>query len=214
MISISIFSFHHSFLPSFRKGKGRAKRANNPQAIQKYIDSLATHPALVGFDSPEGRRVLERFVRTSLVIIGRVGRVQKGEQILSLVPYTILTHKAGFPAYGSRQRRVDVFIYQTLRDYLNGDKYLRDFVKRVFGRGIEIGEAHELGGRYDEQTQLDVLTRLSIAFLDGFENTRPRLDREKKAPNACPALINQLAQGSRALPIRIPQSHVSPGIHV
>jgi hypothetical protein len=186
------------FLPSLfftilSQGKGKARQTNDPQDIQKYITHLIRHSQLEGFDTPEGQRVLERFVRTSLITTGRVGRAQRGEQILSLVPYTILTHKAGFPAQSSRQRRTDVFIYQALRDSLQSDNSLRDFVKQVFGRGVEIGQLPELGGKYDEKTQLDILTRLSIAFLDGFENTRPRLDREKKIPNAYPTLVNELA---------------------
>ncbi|EFH80223.1 methylation-associated defense system protein MAD7 [Ktedonobacter racemifer] len=182
------------FFTILSQGKGKARQTNNPQDIQKYIDSLIKHPMLKGFDTAEGRRVLERFARTSLMVTGRVGRAQKGEQILSLVPYTILTHKAGFPEHSSRQRRVDVFIYQALRDYLQSDNNLRDFVKQVFGRGVEIGQLPELGGKYDGQTQLDILTRISVAFLDGFENTRPRLDRERKIPNVYPALVNELAK--------------------
>ena len=43
----------------------------------------------------------------------------------------------------------------------------------VFGRGVIIGNLPVLGGEYDGKTELDTLTRLSIAFLDGFANTRP-----------------------------------------
>ncbi|MBE3558807.1 MAG: hypothetical protein IMW89_06215 [Ktedonobacteraceae bacterium] len=186
------------FLPSLfftilAQGKGKARQTNDAEAIGQYVDRLARHPALEGFDSPEGRRVLERFVRTSLIITGRVGRAQRGEQILALAPYTILTHKAGFPQ-SSRQRRADLFIYQALRDVMQSDHALREFVKQVFGRGVEIGPLPDLGGSYDGRTELDILTRLSLAFLDGFANTRPRLDREKKIPHACPALVDELAR--------------------
>ncbi|GCE27573.1 hypothetical protein KDA_30570 [Dictyobacter alpinus] len=187
------------FLPSLfftilSQGKGKARQTNNPEDIKKYIESLSKHQALEGFDNANGRILLERFVRTSLIVTGRVGRAQKGEQILSLVPYTILTHKAGFPTHNSRQRKADIFIYQALRDYLQGDDALRSFAKQVFGRGIEIGQLPDLGGTYDDHTQLDILTRLSIAFIDGFNNTRPQLNRERKLPNAFPSLVNGLAR--------------------
>jgi hypothetical protein len=186
------------FLPSLfftilAEGKGKASIIKDPQDIARYIDQLANHPDLQGFNTPEGRRILERLVRTSLIITGSAGRGgKKGEQIVSLIPYTILTHKTGLPV-SHRHRRVDVFLYQILRDNL-GDNNLRDFMKLVFGKGVEIGRPPELGGKYDGHTQLDILTRLSIAFIDGFDNTRPRMDRERKIPNAFPALTNEFAR--------------------
>src|SRR5205807_1703967 len=114
---------------------------------------------------------------------GSVGRSHVDEQITSIVPYTILAHKPGFPVAGSRQRGADTFIYQALREHLGAEDALRSFVKTVFGRGVIIGSIAELGGTYDQETRLDTLTRLSIAFLVGFENTRPgSKSRENNVP--------------------------------
>jgi hypothetical protein len=186
------------FLPSLfftilAQGRGRARRANDPKAIPQFIDALARNQALEGFDDPEGRRVLERLVRTSLITTGGVGRSHVDEQITSLVPFTLLAHKAGFPVAGSRQRSADTFIYQALREHLKAEDALRNFVKTVFGRGVIIGNISDLGGTYDGETKLDTLTRLSIAFLDGFQNTRPGSSREKNVPSPCPALTRELA---------------------
>ncbi len=186
------------FLPSLfftilAQGRGRARRANDPKAITQFIDALARHPELEGFCDPEGRKVLERLVRTTLITTGSVGRSHVDEQITSIVPYTLLAHKPGFPI-GSRQRGADTFIYQVLREHLGADDALRDFVKMVFGRGVIIGNIHELGGTYDGETKLDTLTRLSIAFLEGFENSRPGIrSREKNDISPCPALAKELA---------------------
>ncbi len=185
------------FLPSLyftilSQGRGKARRANDPKAITQFIGALAQHPALEGFRDPEGRKVLERLVRTTLITTGGVGRSHVDEQITSIVPYTILAHKPGFPV-GSRQRGADTFIYQSLREYLRAEDVLRDFVKMVFGRGVIIGSIPELGGTYDGKEKLDTLTRLSIAFLDGFENTRPGITRGRNVPSPCPALAKELA---------------------
>lgn len=186
------------FLPSLfftilSEGRGKARRANDPSAIAKYIDVLAQHSSLEGFNDAEGRKVLERLVRTTLITIGDVGRSARGEQITSIVPYTLLAHKPGFPAEGSRHRGADTFIYQALRERLGADDMLRAFVKMVFGRGVIIGNLPMLGGEYDGQTELDTLTRLSIAFLDGFANTNPGIKRDKNFPSPCPALAGELA---------------------
>lgn len=185
------------FLPSLfftilAQGRGKAKHTNDPTAIAHFIDKLSEHATLEGFDNAEGRRVLERLVRTALITTSSVGRTHVDEQITSIVPYTLLAHKPGFPVT-SRQRGADTFIYQALRQQLGADDALRDFVKMVFGRGVIIGALGELGGRYDGSTELDTLTRLSIAFLDGFESVRPGLSREKNIPGACPGLAKALA---------------------
>jgi len=196
------------FLPSLfftilSEGRGKGPRAkdpkdttkfiNEPKDIAKFIDALAQHSSLEGFNDAEGRKVLERLVRTTLIRTGGVGRSARGEQITSIVPYTLLAHKPGFPVEGSRHRGADTFIYQALRERLGADDMLRAFVKMVFGRGVVIGNLPLLGGEYDGQTELDTLSRLSIAFLDGFANTKPGISRDKNIPSPCPALARALA---------------------
>lgn len=185
------------FLPSLfftilSQGRGKARQTNDPKAISKFVDSLANHPDLAGFNDAEGRKVLERLVRTTLITTGGVGRSHVDEQITSIIPYTLLAHKAGFPV-AARQRGADTFIYQILREHLGAEDALRNFVKMVFGHGVIIGNIAELGGTYDGKTALDTLTRLSIAFLDGFENTRPGSSREKNVSSPCPALTKEFA---------------------
>ncbi|HEY7414918.1 MAG TPA: hypothetical protein VH593_06985, partial [Ktedonobacteraceae bacterium] len=186
------------FLPSLfftilAQGKGKAKHTNDPKAIMQFIDKLSTHPDLEGFDDVEGRRVLERLVRTALITTSGVGRSHADEQITSIVPYSLLAHKPGFPVESSRHRGADTFIYQALNEQLGAYDNLRQLVKDVFGRGVIIGKAGELGGEYDGTTELDTLTRLSVAFLKGFEPVRPRLNRENDIVGACPGLSKALA---------------------
>src|SRR6266700_2995154 len=185
------------FLPSLfftilAQGRGKARQTNDPKAINKFVDSLANHPDLSGFNDAEGRKVLERLVRTSLITTGGVGRSHIDEQIMSIMPYSLLAHKPGFPIK-SRQRNADIFVYQALREHLRAQDALRNFVKMVFGRGVTIGSIAELGGTYDGETKLDTLTRLSIAFLDGFQNTRPgSKSRENTVLGPCPVLAKEL----------------------
>ena len=181
------------FFTILASGRGRARRANDPTAIDRYVDILATHPSLQGFDDPEGRRVLGRLVRTALVVTGRVGQANRGEQILSTVPYTLLAHKPGFPTEGSRQRGADAFIYKLLSEKLGADDILRDFVKDVFGKGVKINPLPGLGGEYDGGSNLDTLTRLSIAFLDGMQSAGVGSARSRGAPPSCPLPAREFA---------------------
>jgi hypothetical protein len=175
-------------------GRGRAPRKNDPTAIQSFVDQLAEHPDLKNFNNDDGRRVLNRLVRTTLISMGSVGERRRGEQILSVTPYNILCHKPGFPTESSRLRGVDTFIYRAMRDSLGADNALQNFVKMVFGKGVRIGPISTLGGEYDGSEDLDILSRLSIAFLDGFEpvGVGRGIDRTVKSP--CAGLVRVFAE--------------------
>jgi hypothetical protein len=134
-------------------------------------------------------------VRTTLITTGGVGRAHKDEQITSIIPYTLLAHKPGFPVAGSRLRGADTFIYQALRESMNrDDRSLQQAIKLIFGRGILIGNMPNLGGSYDGTTPLDTVTRLSVAFLDGFKDTPTGINREPNVTAACPKSANELAE--------------------
>ena len=131
-----------------------------------------------------------------------------------LSPLQFLAHKPGFPVQGSRQRSADTFIYQVLREYLGADDVLRSFVKMVFGRGVKIGSIAELGGTYDGETKLDTLTRLSIAFLDGFENTRPgSKSRENTILGPCPVIAKELAIDLMRYLFEYHKYNANPGVY-
>ena len=59
---------------------------------------------------------------------------------------------------------------------------------------MTIGSLNALGGTYDGETQLDTLTRLSIAFLDGFETSGVGGTRRQATPAACPGPAANLAK--------------------
>src|SRR5579859_7012558 len=94
VIEMNNFDIDH-FLPSLfyiilSRGRRRHRIANDPKNIRKYIEFLSINSAVEGFDNPEGKRVLERLVRTTLITTGGVGRASKGEQITSIIPYSLL----------------------------------------------------------------------------------------------------------------------------
>lgn len=183
------------FFQVISEGKDRGRAANDPEEIQKYVRALADHPDVEGFDGTAGQRTLDRLVRTSLVQIGRRGRSRSTsrEQILGLTGYTFLAFKPGFPAESSTLRRVPALIYRMMRDQMRSEESCRKFFEDVFGKGIEVRGGAEPTGNYDGHTKLDTLTRLSLAFLDGFESTGVRKPNEQTPPEPCPGLAEQMA---------------------
>lgn len=186
------------FLPSLYfavlgGGAPYGRRVNDPTALYTYISKLASHPALVGFSDHIGVRLLERLVRTSLVVLGRKGRAKTQEQVLALAPYTLLSSKSGLPKERTRQRNVDGFLYHALLSAQGGSRFdadstLRSHFKRLFGRGVQLDSLPLIDGRYDGVASLDTMTRMSLAFLDGFEPTSVGKQVSKRQPRAsCPA---------------------------
>ncbi|WP_129677777.1 hypothetical protein [Candidatus Chloroploca sp. Khr17] len=185
------------FLPSLYfkilgEGKHRVKRPNEAQEIARYIDNLAQHHTMQGTSTAEGRRIIERLVRTSLIKTGAVGRAKKGEQILAVAPFSILAAKPGFPTENRRQRGADSFLYFALKRQSLG-RNLREFFRTFFGRGVKLSAAPQIGGSYDGVTDLDILSFLTIIFLDGFKETSVALKGDTDIPPACPRQERELA---------------------
>ncbi len=184
-------------------GKLRTKPANDEKAISLYVEKLANHALLTGFQTSDGRRILEKFVRTTLITTGAIGRAKRGgEQINAITPYSLLSYKPGFPTASARLRGVDTFIYHVLRQHLQAGASvgqaqddLKDLFVRFFGKGILFDRtpgSTEAG--YDGQTELDTLTRMSLAFIDGFNATKFGRENDTTKPSPCPTLTTQLAQ--------------------
>lgn len=96
------------------RGRQRGGRPNDATVFDRYIEALASHPRLEGFDDDSGRRLLGRWVRSSVVRMGRLGRARRQEQIEFVLPLTLLAYKTGFPAEIRRQRNVHTFLYRIL----------------------------------------------------------------------------------------------------
>ncbi len=157
------------------RGRERGARRNDPKDFDAFLDRLLRHGRLKGFDQPETRRTMERWLRAAIVRMGRTGRGKKGEQIEFPLPWTLLTYKSGLPTEISRQRKVHVFVYQLLTEAMgeayggSGEAQLEQLIKRAFGRGASIGAPPKYDGQYDGKTELDVHILLSMLYLDGFE---------------------------------------------
>jgi len=80
--------------------------------IEEYIDRLAQHEQLDGFDTDAGKRVLSLWVHSTVAKIGWKGRGRRDQQLDYIQPLHLLAYRAGLPAAGARHRRVHIFLYQ------------------------------------------------------------------------------------------------------
>ncbi|MGH8542622.1 MAG: methylation-associated defense system protein MAD7 [Gammaproteobacteria bacterium] len=161
------------------RGHQRGGRVNDPSAVDRYLDALANHARVKGFDGEVGHRLLDRWVRASIVRIGRSGRGRSGqEQVEYVLPLTILAYKPGLPAEIARQRKVHLFLYRVLLEVLydvdaapSPQAALSAIFTDAFGKGVVIGAAPKYDGSYDGRAELDLHNLLTICYLDGFAPT-------------------------------------------
>ena len=181
-------------LPAFfflveSKGRHRLKMPN-AEKIDEYISALQHHPRLEGFTDEDGKRILEKWAKTSLIVIGKKGRLkpEQSEQILHLQPLSYLTFKAGFPSKLSRLENVHSFLYQlminTLKkecdDELQANNAIRSALRTAFADGVmDLPDVpgKDINGKYDGKTELDTETLLSILFMDSFEPKKSAEER-------------------------------------
>jgi hypothetical protein len=159
-------------------GRARGNAVNGADRLEEYLDTLRAHERVVGFRDEDGERVIEKWVRTAAVKIGRAGRGRKAEQIEYVRPLTLLSYKTGFPAEIRRQRNVHVFLYKSLVDSVSGKGGAREYEHRIeevfrsaFARGVIVDSGPGYDGRYDGQTEIDIQSLLCLCFLDGLAAT-------------------------------------------
>lgn len=140
----------------------------DPNFYQEYLHRMVEHPRLGGFSTRGSRNLLDRWVRSSVVKMGRLGRSRTGEQILCLRPTTMLAYKAGLPKDITRLRGVHNFVYTVLLSQERDPVRLDRLFRRALGRGLALDDGQDFDGRYDGHSPIDIEEMLEICFLDGL----------------------------------------------
>lgn len=174
----------------------------NADDYDHYLNLLATSPRLEDFDDEQGRKVLDGWLRSSVIrmsAIGRAGRV--GTQMDYIQPLTIGSYRAGLPKT-RRQRHVHTLTHDLLVERLKlrgieaPQSNLGELLKTAVGAGVTIGPAGKYVAEYDGHTDIDINALLSLYFLEGFTplsalNT-PHGPHDSAVPAATAGLANDL----------------------
>lgn len=160
------------------RGRNPGAHSNKPKEIERFFGALAEHPQLEGFSGDSGRRLLDRWLRSTIVEMSYAGRSRYAEQIEYVIPHTILSYQTGLPWWQTRQRNIHVFLYDQMvraaEDLLDEEPHeaIRRLFMECFGHGVDIGPEPKYQGAYDG-SEIDIHALLSIMFIDGFEPVEP-----------------------------------------
>ena len=189
-----------AFLPSLyfkviSGGHGRARLPNDPQAIDLYLNRLLAQDDLVLREAtPSTTKLVDRLIRTTAATVGKAGEGgKKGDKIQTIDDSTILSFQPGLPFENTAIRRVDDFVYSMLRRQFSADQ-MRDLFVDSLGRGVSFSGSPDIVGTYDQTTDVDTLTRLTLLYLDGFESTGIRELKAQRFDDVLPGVANGIAK--------------------
>jgi len=180
----------------------QGRMANAPRDADDYDHyrhALAADPRLEGFDSEQGAKVLDGWLRSSVVRIGAKGRGHRETQMEYIQPLTIASYRAGLPKQ-RRHRHVHMLTYYALMAELKrrgAEKpglRLREELEAAIGAGVSIGASGKWIPTYDGQHDIDINALLSLYFLEQFppQPVRPTANYEFRS-SAVPAATQGMA---------------------
>jgi len=180
------------------KGGRSSRSLTDARDYQKYRERLIEHPQVHGFDDDEGRRVIDNWLTSSVVKIGRLGLARRDEQMEYVAPLTLAAYRAGLPKTRARHRGVDELTYRLMLDALgrrgstNPQSDLRELIKRAVGDGVVEGHAPMWDAHYDGVTAIDITGLLSLYFLDGFDQSSAKDTKWEPVDSPVPVVTNAI----------------------
>ncbi|GAB3277727.1 hypothetical protein GCM10027589_03600 [Actinocorallia lasiicapitis] len=192
-----------------------APKETDDDGYDRYLHALAHHDRLEGFADEHGIKVLDGWLRSSVVRIGAKGRGgRSGTQMDYVLPLTIASYRGGLPRT-RRHRHAHTLIYFLLVEGLKArgieapERNLRRQLERAVGDGVTIGPDGAWAPSYDGAADIDINALLSISFLEGFTPLGPgpaeKKQRSSVVPQATSAMGDDLldylaAYGGRLTP--------------
>ena len=184
------------------RGGRLSRHKTNVNGLVEYISDLSKLESVIGFDSDEGKAVLEGWLRNSMVKMGASGRERTGSQMDYLRPLTVATFRSGLPKQVQYYRNVDRLVYRSmieavkvrrgLSDQSTAVSSLTELFTDTLGKGIDLGAPPHIQPQYDDAAAvpIDVNELLQLRFLEVFPKgadpaaSRVKKEREEAVPEA------------------------------
>ncbi|MHA6630900.1 methylation-associated defense system protein MAD7 [Pseudonocardia sichuanensis] len=160
---------------------GRSSRSRTDAGdFAGYRDAMLAGGHVRGFTTDRDLALLDGWLRSCIVDMGRSGRGKKGgEQMLAVAPLTLAAYRAGLPKERTRHRGVDDVVYGLLLAELerrgaeasgagSSRAQLRELVTRTVGRGLTIGPEPRWEPQLADPERLDIGALLEFRFVEGF----------------------------------------------
>ena len=180
--------------------QGRIARSTTDEGdYDTYLRALAADERLDGFNNDQSIKVLDGWLRSSVVRIGAKGRSHSGSKMDYVLPLTIASYRAGLPKSRSRHRHAETLIYELLLDELgrrgieSPESVLHEKFRRAIGVGVHISPPAAWTASYDGTSDIDINALLSLYFLEQFTQTSAQGKKKAFRGSAVPGATCGLA---------------------
>ncbi len=174
--------------PIFRlailEGRDSSRANSDNENVETSVQRLTTSDRLIGFEGTASVKLLDKIVRSSLIRTVRA-RKTSAPEIDGLIPYSIASFKAGFPTNQAGFRQVDRFLYHLLLSkWDNNADEVHKFLVSVFGEGVVVQgyPSPDVRRAPGSHPSIDVMTELSIAYIDVFDPVTPKRSAKQYLP--------------------------------
>ena len=162
---------------TLRQGR-TMKSKTETQDFDRYLQNLVESAYVGGLNSSERQKVLDGWLRSTVVKMGKMGRNRIEGQMDFIRPLTIGIYRAGLPRTLNRNRKADVLVYSAiLSEGLRRNegktagvrKGISELVRNSLGKEINLGAGPLDLPEYDGVSPIDMSALLTMRFLSGFE---------------------------------------------
>jgi hypothetical protein len=153
------------------------------------VSALSKNPKLDGFDSEQGRSLLEGWLRTAVVEMIPLKDSPTGEQIDFLRLLSVASYRSGLPRYRSKHRKIDQLVYRSMVTYWLSNpgasaETLRTAVveESTLGDGLKFTDVEYPFSEpvYSGPAKIDINALLELHFLEGIPGRDPLMAKEAR----------------------------------
>lgn len=195
LIELCLFNGYRSISKtdaSVESGNGDA-----PSGFDTYISKLLESGKIKGLNDQQRREVIESWVRSMVVQIGRGGLSRVSGKMDYPKPLTAVTYRSGLPKTPARNRGADTLVYTALKDEFrrreapNVASQVATFIRKSLSSGIEPGAKAIFPPRISSQDDVDISSLLSVWFFDEFPDIQDggAARKHKDPPIALPGAV-------------------------
>jgi hypothetical protein len=166
---------------SIRQGRTMVSKTH-PDEYARYLDETLKSPMIDGLSRAERHRVIDGWLRSTVVRMGTKTIHRVGESMDFIRPLTVGVYRSGLPKLRARNRKADVLAYKSLlaeginrnkdREAKGVSKSIAGLVKETLGHGINTGVSVIDIPTLDESVEIDISALLTMRFLGTFEEQR------------------------------------------
>ena len=178
---------------SIRQGRALISKTK-PDEYSRYLDETLNSVMIDGLSREERRRVLDGWLRSTIVRMGTKGIHRVGESMDFIRPLTVGVYRSGLPKLRARNRKADVLVYKSLLaegihrneagDVSGVGKSIAALIKATLGHGINTGVGVMDIPTLDEEAEIDISALLTMRFLETFEEPKSLGARETSASDS------------------------------